>query len=80
MKTRLCSRIFRALLVVALMAIAALPAVAYDFMEDGLCYKVNSGKTTVTVTYQKTTTYYGNTYGDGYENLTGDLVISLGTI
>ena len=74
MKTRLCTRIFRALLVAVLMA-AALPAVAYDFMEDGLCYNVNSGNTTVTVTYQKTATSYGNTYGDGYENLTGDLVI-----
>ena len=74
MKTTLHT-ITRRLLLLALLLATALPAVAYDFMEDGLCYKVNSGKTTVTVTYQKTTTYYGNTYGDGYENLTGDLVI-----
>lgn len=52
MKTTLHT-IAKRLLLLALLLATALPAVAYDFMEDGLCYKVNSGKTTVTVTYQK---------------------------
>ena len=74
MKTTLHT-ITRRLLLLALLLAATLPARAYDFMEDGLCYKVNSGNSTVTVTYQITQTGYGSTYGAGYENLTGDLVI-----
>lgn len=75
MKTTLHT-ITRRLLLLSLLLAATLPARAYDFMEDGLCYKVNSGNTTVTVTYQITNTgTNGNTYGAGYENLTGDLVI-----
>jgi hypothetical protein len=74
MKTKLHTITWR-LLLLALLLAAALPARAYDFMEDGLCYKVNSGNSTVTVTYQITQTGYGSTYGAGYENLAGDLVI-----
>lgn len=60
MKTKLHT-ITRRLLLLALLLAAALPARAYDFMEDGLCYKVNSGNSTVTVTYQITQIGYGST-------------------
>ena len=39
MKTIIRTRIFRALLVAVLMA-AALPAIAYDFMVDGIYYNI----------------------------------------
>ncbi|MBP5562348.1 MAG: leucine-rich repeat protein, partial [Muribaculaceae bacterium] len=48
MRTRFFKSI---LLAVALMA--ALPASAYNFMVDGLCYNFNSNGTSVTVTYER---------------------------
>jgi len=45
-----------------------LSASAYDFMVDGLCYKIISDSSCVTVTYQ----HYSPPY---YTDLTGDLVI-----
>lgn len=45
MKTRILS------LIVAITA-AVMPAGAYDFMKNGLCYDINSDGTSVTVTYQ----------------------------
>ena len=67
MKTRLHTHIFRALLVAVLTA-AALPASAYDFMVDGLCYDQNSDGTSVTVTCQ-------NSASPTYTDLNGDLTI-----
>ncbi|MBP5560876.1 MAG: leucine-rich repeat protein, partial [Muribaculaceae bacterium] len=49
MKTKLLNSV---LLIMALMA--ALPASAYDFMVDGLCYNFNGDGTSVTVTYERT--------------------------
>lgn len=49
-----------------------MPARAYDFMADGLCYNYYGDGTTVTVTYERATTS-GN--GNGYSNLSGDLII-----
>ena len=40
------------LLLLALLS-ATLPAMAYDFMVDGLCYNINSDGTSVTVTYER---------------------------
>ena len=54
------------LLAVALLLPQA--AAAYDFMADGLCYNRNSDGTSVTVTYQ-------NSSSPRYSNLSGDLVI-----
>ncbi|MBP5561124.1 MAG: leucine-rich repeat domain-containing protein [Muribaculaceae bacterium] len=48
--------------------LATLPATAYDFMVDGLCYNKNSDGTSVTVTCQNSTS-------PRYSNLTGSLVI-----
>ena len=64
MKTKLLKSIFLALLLSA----SALTATAYDFMVDGLCYNKNSDGTSVTVTYQ-------NTSSPWYSNLSGNLVI-----
>lgn len=48
-------------------AIMSLSASAYDFMVDGLCYKINNiERTTVSVTREN---------DSGYSNLSGDLVI-----
>ena len=47
-------------------------ASAYDFMVDRLCYNYNEDGTSVTVTFQKTDSHG---YGNGYENLTGELNI-----
>ncbi len=49
MKTKLFSTV---LLTVALLV--ALPASAYDFMVDGLCYNINDDDSSVTVTYETT--------------------------
>ena len=57
MKTRLLS------LILAIM-VAAMPASAYDFMVNGLCYKKNSDGTSVTVTYQ-------NLNAPTYTNISG---------
>ena len=53
-----------------LSAVFMLPqlACAYDFMVNGLCYNKNSGGTSVTVTYQSTTS-------PRYTNLTGNIII-----
>ena len=53
-----------------LTAVFMLPqlACAYDFMVNGLCYNKNSGGTSVTVTYQRTTS-------PRYTNLTGNIII-----
>lgn len=58
MKTIIRTRIFRALLVAVLMA-AALPAIAYDFMVDGIAYSINEDGASVTVTG-----YDGQSYVD----------------
>ena len=47
---------------------AALPSLAYDFTIDGLCYNFNSDDTTVTVTYERTST-------PRYSSLNGNIVI-----
>ncbi len=54
------------LLAVALLLPQA--AAAYDFMVDGLCYNMNSDGTSVTVTYQKSSS-------PRYSSLSGNLVI-----
>lgn len=61
MKTRLMCLL---LLVVS----AAVPASAYDFMVNGLCYNKNSDGTSVTVTYQ-------NNNNPSYTNLSGSVSI-----
>ncbi len=48
--------------------LATLPAGAYDFMADGLCYDINADETSVSVTSE-------NASG-GYSNLSGNRVIS----
>lgn len=61
------------LFMLATLIVAALstPASAYDFMEDGLCYNINSNGTSVTVTYERTAS-------PRYTNLAGDIVIPQG--
>ena len=61
MKTRL-------LCLLAAIAIAVIPATAYDFMVGGLCYNKNSDGKSVTVTYQNATT-------PRYSNLSGAVTI-----
>ena len=61
MKTRLLS------LTLAIMA-AVIPAGAYDFMKNGLCYDINSDGTSVTVTYQ-------NGSSPRYTDLSGAITI-----
>ena len=57
----------KSLLLVLMAAIMSLSASAYDFMVDGLCYKINNiERTTVSVTREN---------DSGYSNLSGDLVI-----
>jgi hypothetical protein len=57
----------KSLLLVLMAAIMPLAASAYDFMVDGLCYKINNiERTTVSVTREN---------DSGYSNLSGDLVI-----
>ena len=59
MKTTLHTRLFRALLIVVLMAATALPASAYDFMVDSIAYNFNSDdSTTVSVVPISKTEYY----------------------
>lgn len=67
MKTRPHTRIFRILLVAVLM-VTALPAFAYDFIVDDLCYDLNSDSTSVTVTCQNSTS-------PTYTDLNGALTI-----
>ncbi len=68
MKTKLLKSFLLALIAAMLPQLAS----AYDFMVDGLCYNYNSDGTSVTVTWQRTNSYG---YGNGYENLTGELNI-----
>ena len=67
MSTKLLLKPLQAVL---LLAVALLPqaAAAYDFMVGGLCYNRNSDGTSVTVTYQ-------NSSSPRYSNLSGNLVI-----
>ncbi len=41
------------LLVLAVIAATVLPAAAYDFMVDGICYNINADGNSVTVTYER---------------------------
>lgn len=68
MKTKLCTRLFRALLMAVLMVAVALPVRAYDFMVDGLAYNFNEDSTSVTVTNENDSIPY-------YSNLEGHVVI-----
>ncbi len=61
MKTRLLSFFM-------LLLAAAMPAGAYDFMVNGLCYSINSDGTSVTVTYQ-------NSSSPRYTDLSGAITI-----
>ncbi len=54
MKTTICTRYFKVFLVTAIMVAVTMPANAYDFMVDGLCYNINDDETSVTVTYERT--------------------------
>ena len=56
------------LLVLLAIITAYLPASAYDFMVDGLCYNINEDGSTVTVTYQ-------NNSSPRYTNLSGAVTI-----
>ena len=67
MKTKLLKPIWLAAMLLLLSSVS-LTATAYDFMVDGLCYNKNSDGTSVTVTYQ-------NTSSPRYSNLSGNLVI-----
>lgn len=58
-------------LLLALISVT-MPASAYDFMVDGLCYNYYGDGSSVTVTYERATTS-GN--GNGYSDLSGELVI-----
>ncbi len=62
-------KLFKRLLAAVVLTLS-LPqwAAAYDFMVDGLCYDYNSDGTSVTVTYQ-------NSSSPRYSDLEGDLVI-----
>ncbi len=51
---------------------AIMPARAYDFMVDGLCYNYYGDGTTVAVTYERAST---NGNGNGYSDLSGELTI-----
>ena len=62
--------LLKSLLLALLLAMLPRVASAYDFMVDGLCYNYNSDGTSVTVTYEGT-----GSFGYGYSNLNGDLVI-----
>lgn len=52
---------------------AYLPASAYDFMVDGLCYNINEDGTSVTVTYQIQPSPYSSSAC--YSNLSGSIAI-----
>lgn len=65
MKTKLFNSV---LMVVALLT--ALPANAYDFVDNGLCYKINQDGTSVSVTYE---TNYSTP--PTYSNLSGNISI-----
>ncbi|MBQ9466211.1 MAG: leucine-rich repeat domain-containing protein [Muribaculaceae bacterium] len=52
--------LLRSALSLAAVMLAAASAFAYDFMVGGLCYNINSGGTTVSVTYQFELTYYND--------------------
>ena len=62
------SKLLKSIFLALLLSASALTATAYDFMVDGLCYNKNSDGTSVTVTYQ-------NTSSPRYSNLSGNLVI-----
>ena len=62
------NKVFKSMLAWLLLALLPQAAEAYDFMVDGLCYNKNSDGTSVTVTYQ-------NTSSPRYSNLSGNLVI-----
>lgn len=64
MKTKL----FKSLLLALIATMAPQLANAYDFMVDGLCYNFNDDGTSVTVTYERTTS-------PRYSNLSGALKI-----
>ena len=51
--------------------LATMPATAYDFMADGLCYDLNSDSTSVTVTYESN----GNFNSPYYNSLSGNITI-----
>ena len=63
--------LYKLLLWVAIAA-TALPAEAYDFMVDGICYNKNSDGNTVTVTYQNS---YSSPSSPRYSNASGSLNI-----
>ncbi|MBQ7691163.1 MAG: leucine-rich repeat protein [Muribaculaceae bacterium] len=64
--------LFKFLLLVAIAA-AALPAVAYDFMLDGIAYNINSDGESVTVTYEREPDSSNNWIS--YANASGSLTI-----
>lgn len=64
MKTNL----FKSFLLALIAAILPQLASAYDFMVDGLCYNISEDSTTVSVTYE-------NSSSPRYTNLSGDIVI-----
>ena len=61
-------QIIRKALIAAVLTLCTLPATAYDFMADGLCYNINSDGNTVSVTYQRSTQ-------PRYSSLSGQLTI-----
>lgn len=61
-------KLFKSLLVALIAAMLPQAASAYDFMVDGLCYNISEDSTTVSVTYE-------NSSSPRYSNLSGDIVI-----
>ena len=61
---------FYKLLVLAFIASLASTASAYDFMEGGLAYKINSDGNSVTVTYQQAPSHPHPTYSNASGSLT----------
>ena len=64
------------LLIVAI-AITSLPAVAYDFMVDGICYNTNTDGQSVTVTYQQRPQWDSSIqrYTPAYPSASGSLTV-----
>ena len=62
------TKTFKSLLLALILAMLPQLAGAYDFMVDGLCYNISEDSTTVSVTYE-------NSSSPRYSNLSGDIVI-----